>query len=607
MLYVFMYLFGAAVGILLALAAALAPGRMLPARWTFVVTAALMALVSFGCYLRFSALTGIGLGTANGEVLAWVGFWIYQPANAFMTPAMLIFAYTYTRRRLPHPAVIASLAAVGLLRLGLHATNPTSHLLSAGMSVHPTIAGHVTPLGWAELAVGYAIALAAIYVLCSAAWNGRTSGGRRQAVVFGLAAAVPLLGGLFSDVANPRVGFSPDLGIGLLWVLGVAFAVELFRYGFIDVLPSALASVVDDISEAVLVLNADRRVAEANHHARELFPDAAPGVPAGELLEDLGGTWLLSRDSADFEARVEGRSLLVQMSRLPRQAAPPRGWVVLVADITARKRVEHELAALNAQLEKRLAELQEARALSEIRRNELEVANVRLVELQDTKDRFLANVSHELRTPLNSVIGFSGVMLSGAAGDLTEEQERQLGMIKRSGEHLLSLINDILDLARIEAGRLRLESAEMDLAEVAADAVQRLRPQADEKGLALRTDGDAPVMVSADVTRVRQIALNLVGNAVKFTEAGSIAVRARSVDGHGVLEVVDTGPGIPPDRLEHIFDRFEQVGEHAGKPAGAGLGLSIARELARMLGGDIEVESEPGAGSTFRLVLPARV
>ena len=195
-------------------------------------------------------------------------------------------------------------------------------------------------------------------------------------------------------------------------------------------------------------------------------------------------------------------------------------------------------------------------------------------------------------------------MLSGAAGELTEEQGKQLEMIKRSGEHLLTLINDILDLARIEAGRLRLEAADIDLAEVAIDAVERLRPQADEKSLGMTAEVDMPIVVRADPTRVRQIVLNLVGNAVKFTEAGSITVRTRSRDGHGVLEVVDTGPGIPPDRLEHIFDRFEQIGPHAGKPAGAGLGLSIARELARMIGGDIEVESEIDRGATFRLVLP---
>ena len=385
MVYVFMYLFGAAVATLLALAAALAPGRVLPERWTFVATAGATATITIGYYLRFSALTGIGLGSANGELLAWAGFWIHSIGSALMTPSMLMFAFTYTKRRLPPTGMLVTLAGIVLLRFGLRITNPALHLLSTEISIHPTVAGGLLPLGWAELALNYGVALAAIYLICSAAWNGRTSGGPRQAVVLGFAASAPLLGGLFTEFASPRIGYTPDLGVGLLWVVGLAFAVELFRYGFVDVLPSALACVVDDISEAVLVLDAERRVAEANHHARELFPNAVPGTPAGELLADLGGTWLLSHESADFETRVEERSLLVQMSRLPRRAAPPRGWVVLVADITARKRAEYELAALNAQLEKRLAELQEARALSEIRREELQVANVKLVELQETR------------------------------------------------------------------------------------------------------------------------------------------------------------------------------------------------------------------------------
>ncbi len=250
-------------------------------------------------------------------------------------------------------------------------------------------------------------------------------------------------------------------------------------------------------------------------------------------------------------------------------------------------------------------------ALVRERTEELERANTELRESNDVKSRFLAAMSHELRTPLNSVIGFSGVLLSGAAGPLNAEQSRQLAMVRASGKRLLALVNDILDLSKIDAGAVRLDLSPADLNGVAAEALEFVRPEADGAGIRLRFiphEGD-PHRCSAfvvDREKLQQILLNLLSNAVKYTSQGEVAV-AVACDGAGGarVSVADTGRGIPAEDLDRIFGEFEQV-EHPGeaKPAGSGLGLPISRQLARLMGGDITVSSRPGEGSTFTVELP---
>ncbi|GAV31898.1 signal transduction histidine kinase [Coriobacteriaceae bacterium EMTCatB1] len=214
-------------------------------------------------------------------------------------------------------------------------------------------------------------------------------------------------------------------------------------------------------------------------------------------------------------------------------------------------------------------------------------------------------MSHELRTPLNSVIGFTQLMLQGLAGPLTEEQRKQLEMVNASGHHLLSLVNDLLDLSRIEAGAVVLQREPIDVAALVAEAVDAVRATADAKGLALEAEvpEPAPPLVS-DCTRVKQILLNLLSNAVKFTESGTVRI-AVSQDGHRTVSfaVSDTGPGIPKEDLERIFDEFVQLDAAEGV-RGTGLGLPIARRLAIALGGTLTVKSTVGRGSTFVLTLP---
>jgi PAS domain S-box-containing protein len=219
------------------------------------------------------------------------------------------------------------------------------------------------------------------------------------------------------------------------------------------------------------------------------------------------------------------------------------------------------------------------------------------------KSLFLATMSHEIRTPLNGVLGMAQAM---AMDELTPMQRERLGVVHASGEALLAILNDVLDLAKIEAGKLEIEDIEFDLEEVARGAHQAFTAQANAKGLSFALDiGNAQGLYRGDPTRLRQILYNLVSNALKFTDRGEIRVTALWEDEQLVLAVADTGVGIPADRLEALFGRFDQADASTTRRfGGTGLGLAICRELAQMMGGSIGVESTLGFGSTFTVVLP---
>jgi signal transduction histidine kinase len=218
-------------------------------------------------------------------------------------------------------------------------------------------------------------------------------------------------------------------------------------------------------------------------------------------------------------------------------------------------------------------------------------------------------MSHELRTPLNAIIGFTGTLLMRLPGPLTADQERQLTTVQSSARHLLSLINDLLDLAKIEAGAITaLHMAPARLEDLRDDLERTFREMAREKGLefAIELAPGLPPSMRTDGTRVKQVLKNLLANAFKFTRQGSVRLR---IAPHGpdtvAFAVSDTGIGIPPDKREIIFEAFQQAdGTTSRQYGGTGLGLSISRELTRLLGGELQLASEPGKGSTFTLILP---
>jgi two-component system, NtrC family, sensor kinase len=246
------------------------------------------------------------------------------------------------------------------------------------------------------------------------------------------------------------------------------------------------------------------------------------------------------------------------------------------------------------------------------------IENVRLFnEIRDTsreleaanrhKSEFLANMSHELRTPLNAIIGFSDVMLGGMAGKLKADQKEFITDIRDSGRHLLTLINDILDLSKIEAGRMELDVARFDIPMAIDNAMTLIRGRADRNGIRLESDISSAVdSYEGDERKFKQIVLNLLSNAVKFTpEGGTVTLAAARANGAYVVSVKDTGVGIAPEDQERIFEEFRQVGtDYARKAEGTGLGLTLTRKLVELHGGSLRVESALGQGSTFTFTLP---
>jgi signal transduction histidine kinase len=258
-------------------------------------------------------------------------------------------------------------------------------------------------------------------------------------------------------------------------------------------------------------------------------------------------------------------------------------------------RLSHDLNQTSQRLEESFE--QQARLAATLRRT-----NASLAAASEAKSRFLASVSHELRTPMNAILGFTDALLAGVDGPLNDEQRESLGWVQRGGQDLLQLINEILDLSKIEAGRLTLDPQPFDPRELVDSVVQQHRPTAERQGLDFDWHATAlPETVELDRQRVRQILANLVGNALKFTGQGRVDLEAGASGTELLLSVRDTGPGIPEAEQEAIFEEFRQAQEDV---RGTGLGLAISRRLARAMGGDITVSSEPGNGSVFDVRLP---
>ncbi|MBA2849139.1 response regulator [Thermosulfuriphilus ammonigenes] len=268
---------------------------------------------------------------------------------------------------------------------------------------------------------------------------------------------------------------------------------------------------------------------------------------------------------------------------------------------------------LQAQSEELMAQAEEIQSQAEelaAQRDVLEKKNLEIEEANRLKSEFLSNMSHELRTPLNAVLGMARLMLDEAAGPLTERQREYLEVIIRNGNSLLELINDILDLNRIESGKIDISFAEFSLDDLLKDVESSIRPLAEKKNLRfILSSQEAPKTIVTDQKRLRQILINLLSNAVKFTEEGEVELKIRFKEGPErdfvCFEVRDTGIGIPPGQEKVIFEAFRQInGSITRKYGGSGLGLHIVKKLTELLGGEISVRSQPGKGSVFSLTLP---
>lgn len=276
------------------------------------------------------------------------------------------------------------------------------------------------------------------------------------------------------------------------------------------------------------------------------------------------------------------------------------------SDITELKQAEKQIRQLNEDL-RRYADELELRVKE--RTAELAVAKEAAESADRLKSAFLATMSHELRTPLNSIIGFTGIMLQGLTGPLNEEQQKQMTMVQSSARHLLSLINDVLDISKIESGQLMLSFTSFQLKPTIEKVVKLVLPLAEKKGLALKLDIAANVnQTTSDQRRLEQVLLNLVNNAIKFTEEGHVRISCSRENDHYLLSVADTGIGIKPEELAGLFQPFHQIDNGTTrKREGTGLGLSICKRLIEMMGGDIDVQSQWDQGSVFTIRFPRHI
>ena len=405
------------------------------------------------------------------------------------------------------------------------------------------------------------------------------------------------------------------VGVALVAIFVWYLRVEVRkRTADLTAVTSQLRVVVDAIPDAYIRVDREHRIIEARE--RPTVPLAfdtvdAIGRPLGEVLPEhlqtLFGV-LLDDTYARGSARVEYSPFHDDHRREARATLTANDeTLLLIRDISEAHRIEQLEDAHLEELECKVAE----------RTAELTLANQRLVELVDelrgatrARDHFVANVSHEFRTPLNAILGFSSILEQGLAGELNEEQQRQIEMISSSSKRLAALVEDILALESIGAGATHVDAAEFDPCVLAQNLVNEISPLAARKSLSIVCEcPDQAVMARSDPRLLAQILINLLGNAIKFTDEGDITIRVQvSADERLLFTVSDTGIGIPARQLDEIFDEFSQItwGDRV-KPEGTGLGLSISRRIAELLKGTLTVESSEGNGSTFTLEIPLRL
>jgi signal transduction histidine kinase/DNA-binding response OmpR family regulator len=397
-------------------------------------------------------------------------------------------------------------------------------------------------------------------------------------------------------------------------IAGMAEALRIFRDTALEIEEKNLREVdrarqrlvdaIESISEGFAFFDAEDRLVLSNSRYRlDLYSDlqdlAVPGTPFETMVRQAAARGVIEGSKPNAEEWVRerleahrnpGEAPLVQQVgdrwiRVSERRIREGGIVSVYTDITELKRREAELAELV---------------------KKLQLARDEAMQATQAKSTFLANMSHELRTPLNAIIGFTRLVMRRSKDALPAKQYENLEKILVSGEHLLSLINAVLDLSKIEAGRIDVRPVEFKLEPLLDVCVRTVQPlvKADRVSLVKEVELGLPSVV-LDQEKVRQILTNLLANAVKFTETGTIAVRARRAGSELVIAVSDTGIGIPEEALGLIFEEFRQVDNTSTRQyGGTGLGLAISRRLARLMGGDISVQSSLGAGSTFTLRLP---
>jgi PAS domain S-box-containing protein len=384
--------------------------------------------------------------------------------------------------------------------------------------------------------------------------------------------------------------------------------------------------ILENVADPILVTDERSNIILMNDQAELLFEDSGAQARSRRELQAIRGndtkfTSFISEFALlDADARRERMVLLnprsgsdlpveVVSGKVRNERREAIAIVSVLHDLT--KQVENErlyeaLKQLNADLENRIreatADLAEQNARLQWQSQEVERAN-------KLKSEFLASMSHELRTPINALIGYTALLLDGVLGEITDKQRDALARGRAAAEHLLALINDILDLAKIEAGKMPLHVAQVTIRDIVLEVGQQIEPMVRKKQLQFTTDVSPEVPpIMTDRTKVKQVLLNLLSNAVKFTTKGGVTLRARPAEAGVQIDVIDTGIGIRAEDLQAIWEDFRQVDQSRTREfGGTGLGLSITRKLLDRLGGSVMVHSNYGEGSVFSVTLPLSV
>jgi len=412
-------------------------------------------------------------------------------------------------------------------------------------------------------------------------------------------------------VAHTRMKQVPELDMSNLPVVEAVLAGEEGTMkGYTDELGRQVLGSYMPIQELGWGVLIQRPLADIDAEVEQLRTTILWATIAGVFLGVLGGT-LMARQITKPIGQLASASERVAQGDLstPVDIKSSNEVGVLARSfnqmIVSLKKARGELQQWGEELERKV---HERTAELEQRSQELADTNIHLEEMSRHKSQFLANMSHELRTPLNSIIGYTKLMLDGLEGDINEEQQKDLHTVYTNSKHLLELINSLLDLAKIEAGKIVLSYETFTISDLLAEVISTIEPLVREKGLTL-THSVAPDIdrLYADRAKTKQVLINILGNAVKFTGKGGIRLNIAESDSEFIFSVTDTGLGIKEEDLEAIFDSFKQVGpaQIAGY-AGTGLGLAVSKQFIEMQGGRIWAESELGKGSTFTFTLPKK-
>jgi len=468
---------------------------------------------------------------------------------------------------------------------------------------YPLIGGSANIWFWIHSFYSYLLISAGTFLLLRQ-FIGSPAIYRRQLFALLIAVASPLIANAITIFGSTELDFTSFA----FAISAAALSLGVLRYQLLDLAPIARNVVINSMSDAMLVVDEQNRIVDLNPTAAYLIQrptHAAIGMLAQEaipalaehphLLNKTGGKHFIE-DELKLFIDNQTQYFDIRISALYDLRQQLTGYVILMRDITDRKNVEEKISAQNNALIHANQELQAARELADT--------------ATQLKSQFLANMSHELRTPLNAIIGYTEIQLAGMTGTLNKEQERYQARILINSEQLLGLINDILDISKIEAGRMTLFPKPFVVRDWLTETISGIQSLAEAKNLTVqvRIEEDFPEILIEDPHRLQQIMLNLMSNAIKFTEKGGATITIQLHEQHQwQIDVRDTGIGIPAQAFETIFEEFRQIdGSSRRQYGGTGLGLSIVKRLVAIMDGSIAVSSEVGLGSSFVITLPIK-